>query len=202
MTNKTRIPIQSRGIIKKEQIIDSAMMLFSDKGYYSINSKDIAREADVSIGTFYAYFKDKKEVFLFLLDGYKMAITESVDSLMPSSIKEIDLPVLIDKIVVNIIDIIETYPKGFYNQVLVLSKTDVDIKHRYNEHLEGIKSHVKALLDITIWSKSIDNDALASYIVWQNESVVHMIISEDDAKKKVYYLKVYGEMLSDYLGKL
>lgn len=69
-SSKSRIPKQQRSILTKRQIIEAAMKLFAQKGYHGINSKEIAREAGVATGCFYAYFSDKKEVFMAALELY------------------------------------------------------------------------------------------------------------------------------------
>jgi AcrR family transcriptional regulator len=69
-SSKPRIPKQQRSIQTKRQIIEAAMKLFSQKGYHGTNSKEIAREAGVATGCFYAYFSDKKAVFIAALEIY------------------------------------------------------------------------------------------------------------------------------------
>jgi len=63
-TPKTRKPVQQRGIQTKDRILQAAERLFSKKGFHKTNTKEIAAEAGVATGSFYAYFKDKKSVFL------------------------------------------------------------------------------------------------------------------------------------------
>lgn len=75
----TRVPKQQRSIKKKQRIKDAAIKLMSEKGYHSTSSNEIAKEAEVSIGTFYSYFKDKKELYAELVaDVYNMVL-EPVD---------------------------------------------------------------------------------------------------------------------------
>ena len=50
----TRVPTQKRSIEKKQRIKDAALKLMSEKGYFATSSNEIAREAGVSIGTFYS----------------------------------------------------------------------------------------------------------------------------------------------------
>ena len=64
---ETRIPKQKRSIEKKQRIKDAAMKLMSEKGYYKTSSNEIAKEAGVSIGTFYSYFADKKALYAELV---------------------------------------------------------------------------------------------------------------------------------------
>ena len=65
-TYKIRKPIQKRSIAKKERIIENGFKLICDKGYYNVNTNDIAKAAGVSTGIVYQYFKNKHGI---LLDG-------------------------------------------------------------------------------------------------------------------------------------
>lgn len=47
----------------REVIIDAARELFSKKGYHNTQVTDIIRLVGMSANTFYAHFKDKKELF-------------------------------------------------------------------------------------------------------------------------------------------
>jgi AcrR family transcriptional regulator len=76
---KARVPKQQRSIEKKQRIKDTAMKLMSEKGYHSTSSNEIAKEADVSIGTFYSYFKDKKALYTELVADIYEAVLEPVD---------------------------------------------------------------------------------------------------------------------------
>lgn len=191
--NKTvRTPKQSRSIQKKEAITAAAMTLFSSKGYYSINSKDIAKEAGVSIGTFYAYFKDKKEVFLELLDHYKTAIRRNILTGMKN---DTDLPHLIEALIRGIVSIIHSYPKGFYDQILVLSKTDEDIRRRYDEHLMLVQNAVKDKINGLELNITIDNDVLSEFIIRMNEALVMIVVNETNEEKKDSYIALYSQML-------
>lgn len=64
MERSLREPQQKRAIEKKARIIQAAFKVFGSKGYHKTDTTDIAREAELATGTVYAYFKDKKAVFL------------------------------------------------------------------------------------------------------------------------------------------
>ncbi|WP_050740875.1 TetR/AcrR family transcriptional regulator [Acetobacterium bakii] len=55
--------IQERTVINRQKIIVAAKELFNTKGYFNTNTKEIAKLAGVSTGSFYNYFPDKLEVF-------------------------------------------------------------------------------------------------------------------------------------------
>lgn len=65
-----RKPTQKRSIEKKEKIIDSGFELICEKGYYNTNTAEIAKNAGVSTGIIYQYFKDKHDIFIEALKKY------------------------------------------------------------------------------------------------------------------------------------
>lgn len=52
---------------RRDQIVQAAVRLFSEQGYYQTTMDDIARAADVSKGLIYLYFKDKNDVLFYTL---------------------------------------------------------------------------------------------------------------------------------------
>ena len=65
-----REPIQKRSIEKKEKIIKSGFDLICEKGYYNTNTAEIAKNAGVSTGIIYQYFKDKHDILIEGLNKY------------------------------------------------------------------------------------------------------------------------------------
>ena len=65
-----RKPKQARSIGTKERILETALKLFCEKGYYRTTTNEIARVAGVSIGSLYSYFKDKDTIFMEILGDY------------------------------------------------------------------------------------------------------------------------------------
>jgi AcrR family transcriptional regulator len=65
-----REPQQIRSIQTKEKILNAAYKLFCEKGFYKTTTNEIARVAEISIGSLYVYFSDKDTILLELLDRY------------------------------------------------------------------------------------------------------------------------------------
>ena len=65
-----RNPKQKRAIEKKEKIIAIGFNLICKKGYHNVNTAEIAKEAGVSTGIVYQYFKDKYDIFIAGLEKY------------------------------------------------------------------------------------------------------------------------------------
>ncbi len=53
---------------RREQIMQAALKLFTDVGYFNTSVHDIRREADVSIGAIYHHFKNKESIAKALYD--------------------------------------------------------------------------------------------------------------------------------------
>ncbi len=61
-------PKQARSKQTKEKIILAATELFEERGFEKTTSNDIAAEAGVSVGSFYVYFNDKRQLLLTIFD--------------------------------------------------------------------------------------------------------------------------------------
>jgi AcrR family transcriptional regulator len=80
MQKEPRTPQQSRSIATKEQLFQAALELFSEDGYHRSTSKKIAARAGFAVGSFYAYYRNKKEVFLEVIQHYYGRILNEVFS--------------------------------------------------------------------------------------------------------------------------
>ncbi len=65
-----REPRQKRAVEKKEKIISAGFYLICKNGYHNTNTAQIAKEAEVSTGIIYQYFKDKYNIFMEGLEKY------------------------------------------------------------------------------------------------------------------------------------
>ena len=70
MIDNIREPKQQRAIEKKEKIIKAGFDLICKNGYYNTNTAEIAKEAGVSTGIVYQYFKDKYDILIEGIEKY------------------------------------------------------------------------------------------------------------------------------------
>jgi AcrR family transcriptional regulator len=68
MTARSLSPSTPRGEATRQRVLEAAEAVFGEKGYYGASVTEITRAAGVAQGTFYLYFKGKKEIFLDLVD--------------------------------------------------------------------------------------------------------------------------------------
>ena len=87
-THQPRTPRQDRSIATKRQLFQSALELFAEEGYPHTTTKKIAARAGIAVGSFYAYYTNKKAVFLEVIRYYYGRITDEVFGDFP----EVGLP--------------------------------------------------------------------------------------------------------------
>ncbi len=63
---------------RKLLILSAAKEMFAIKGYHETSISDIIKRADIARGTFYIYFKDKREIFDALFDQLLERINNAV----------------------------------------------------------------------------------------------------------------------------
>jgi AcrR family transcriptional regulator len=71
----------------REKLLESAKVLFSQKGYYATSVEDIVESAGFSKGTFYFYFKSKEELFKSLVEEMHLNVVKRLENFL-----ERDLP--------------------------------------------------------------------------------------------------------------
>ena len=130
MKRETRVPKQKRSIEKSEKIIEVAYQLFMDNGYFNTSTVDIAKAAGLSVGVFYSYFADKKDILLVCLEQFEDYFMENIYQEIKStqSIEDIE-------------DIVEITK----HMILVMVKTHTSQKRRYHDEIKALE-----LLDVDI----------------------------------------------------
>lgn len=70
---------------KEEKIINSALILFADRGFHGTNVPDIAKMANVGTGTIYRYFKNKEDLVNTVFQLNMKRLTNSILSGFPQA---------------------------------------------------------------------------------------------------------------------
>ena len=127
-----RKPIQKRSIEKKEKIIQSGFELICKKGYYNTNTAEIAKNAGVSTGIVYQYFKDKHDIFIEALKKYDDNIFYPMLNI---PLKEFDKNDL-DKIVRNMIEnFIQNHKlsQSAHEEIMAMAHSDKDVAFYFHK---------------------------------------------------------------------
>jgi len=80
--------MQQRSKETRSKIIESAIKLFSTRGFNTASVDDICVEAGISKGAFYHHFKSKQALFLALLDGWLQTIDNAIEASKDRTVPE------------------------------------------------------------------------------------------------------------------
>ncbi|MCR3758860.1 TetR/AcrR family transcriptional regulator [Clostridium felsineum] len=127
MDKEVRKPKQKRSIEKKERIIAAACDLFMAKGYFNVTTADIAKAAELSTGTVYAYFKDKKDILLAYLYQNSQSYINQITNELENFSETHDFFITVKNILNIFIQLHKTYPKKYHDELMSLVYTDADI---------------------------------------------------------------------------
>lgn len=193
----TRVPTQKRSIEKKQRIKDAALKLMSEKGYFATSSNEIAREAGVSIGTFYSYFKDKKELYAELVDDIYTAV------LTPINLNELPDDLSIEETVRLYVTAVfwgHEYQTAFQREISSLSEQSdefraIEMVHKSNIlHVfsEALKAYREEL-------KPQDLETSTYIILTTVEAVIHDTLFHNGGKNKEAVIRELTAMIVNYL---
>jgi AcrR family transcriptional regulator len=177
----------------------AAKALFAKEGFHATNTKRIAAKAGVAVGSVYAYFPDKKALFLAVLEEHNQIIAERIALVRPDPAglvdKESSLEILINEIVQA-----HTLSPSFHRQAMLLRETDPDVGRAMDEQEKEQREIARQYL--ASWGdhvKAKDLEAAAFVIFGAIESVAHSLaLAETDLDSK-RLTRELSTMISRYL---
>lgn len=125
--SNTRIPTQKRSIEKRNKIVEKGFELMCEQGYFSTNTTEIAKYANVSTGIIYQYFNDKKEIFIEGVKNYSNNIMFPMLGILETT--KIDFKNL-NNLLENMIDSFiksHTISKKAHEELMAMSHLDNDV---------------------------------------------------------------------------
>ena len=140
-TEKIREPQQKRSIEKKKRITEACIRLIGKEGYQRITTADIAKEAGVSTGIVYSYFKNKRDILLAGLGDMVNQLQKPLYDCLEQFQNADDLMAVLP----GIIDSFADFHKDFirpHQELFSLAALDPEI----NAYLEGFESKMLTAL--------------------------------------------------------
>ena len=98
---------------RRDQIIQSAITLFKQKGFHRTTTREIAKEAGFSIGTLYEYIRTKEDVLLLVYESINDHVYQHLEKLT-----DVVEPSLAD--LITIIDSYYRFIDKMQDEVLIL----------------------------------------------------------------------------------
>jgi len=170
--HKTRKPVQKRGIETRGKILDAALGLFSEKGFHNTNTKEIARAAGVATGSFYAYFKDKKSVFLEIYKGISHKQLKEMAGGMAGTDGQGDT----DRVAALLRALVDEhgFSPDFQREVSAMRYSDPDVEALHNAIHGGLQKEIARMLEKQKERLRVkDLDAAAFVVLCACEEVIH-----------------------------
>ena len=127
-----REPIQKRSIEKKEKIIESGFELICEKGYYNTNTAEIAKNAGVSTGIIYQYFKDKHDIFIEALKKFADNIFYPMLDIPLKNFDNNNLNEIVRKMIANFIQN-HKLSQSAHEEIMAMAHSDKDVAFYFHK---------------------------------------------------------------------
>ena len=127
-----REPVQKRSIEKKEKIIGSGFELICEKGYYNTNTAEIAKNAGVSTGIIYQYFKDKHDIFIEALKKFADNIFYPMLDIPLKDFDKNNLNEIVRKMIDNFIQN-HKLSQSAHEEIMAMAHSDKDVAFYFHK---------------------------------------------------------------------
>lgn len=127
-----REPVQKRSIEKKEKIIESGFELICEKGYYNTNTAEIAKNAGVSTGIIYQYFKDKHDIFIEALKKFADNIFYPMLDIPLKNFDKDNLNNIVRKMIDNFIQN-HKLSQSAHEEIMAMAHSDKDVAFYFHK---------------------------------------------------------------------
>ena len=143
--SELRQPVQKRAIEKKQNILECGFNLICEKGYHNVDCIAIAKASNVSTGTVYQYFTDKRDIFLQGLKNYSDSILFPILEYKDKKIKANELSSFIKKIINNNVKV-HNMSQSAHEEIMSMRHSDAEVKAIFQEfEIEATDVFVKIL---------------------------------------------------------
>lgn len=170
--------------IRKQEMIDTAMKIFSKKGYEATTMTDIAKEMNVVSGLCYRYFKSKQELYETAISMYAKECSEMIIKILTKKELSLDeyLNLLQEQFIIT--DGNEKYHDFFH-------KAENEMLHYRleREMIKIIMPYMVNLLDnMKVKSEIEDTESVAKFILYGQMPIINDdTISSNEKILKISY---------------
>lgn len=202
MMEAQKLPRREREKLRQRQeMLATALDLFSQKGYHSVSMHEIAAQAEFAIGTLYKFFQNKEDL-------YKALVLEQCDKFEEALTQAIEKP---DDEVEKLRNYVRTKGEMFQSNLpfvrLFLAESrgasfnikaglDEELRKRYYSFLErlasifhrGIKNQrFKKIADPYYLAVALDSVMDASLLLWLDAPERHPYPEDPDAILDIFF---------------
>ncbi len=182
---------------KQDRILNAAMKEFAQKGFEKASTNEIVKEAEISKGLLFHYFKDKKNLFLFLYDH---CIDVSTNEFYKKiNLDEKDFFIRLNQMCIIKFELLNKYPEMFRFIETAYMETSKSVKKELDERKEKLIkiNSIKVFegIDLSKFKEDIDVKKAINAIIWTFQGL------GDEALKKAKILSLdkpdYSEVFAE-----
>ncbi len=193
---------QKRAVETKNRLLDAGLRIFGEQGYHAMNTKIVAKEAGVSIGNFYNYFRNKRELIMEVFRRKYAEITEQFMDLVSSLDLEQMSGHAIVGALVDLVYAIHMENPGFHEQTARFKSADQEAKALF----EGFYANLARMCMGYIASEGSclrvqDTEAVGRFLVLTLDNLVERILSDNREELHKPLLAELQDMMARYLFK-
>ncbi|MBN2909970.1 TetR/AcrR family transcriptional regulator [Polycladomyces sp. WAk] len=156
---------------KQDRIVNAAIKEFVQKGFKNASTDEIVKEANISKGSLFYYFKDKKGLFLYLYDYCSEIVMNEFFAKI--DLNEHDILKRFREMLLLKIELIKRYPEIFeFMKVAYFedaAEVKSDLERRNKEMITRSYQELFGDIDLSKFREDIDAKRAVNIIIWTME---------------------------------
>lgn len=165
---------------KQQRILNAALNEFAQKGYDHASTNEMVKAAGISKGLLFHYFKNKKELYLFLHEHFIAVLLEEFFN--EEQFAEPDVFERLKNIMILKSQLMKKYPEIFTFFVSAYTETSSEIKNEldYSHHELMQSSYTKIFenIDTTMFKENIDMKRAIQIVFWTLEGYSNQVMEK------------------------
>ncbi|WP_051249703.1 TetR/AcrR family transcriptional regulator [Maridesulfovibrio zosterae] len=195
----SRTPVQHRSKEKKRKIVVAGMKLFSEKGFHGTGITEIAQQAEVAVGSFYSYFRDKSDLLDQVTESYAQSIIRGVYGNLYENSKKINNGEKLTRYLVNAARQAHSLSTELHREMLALKNRNPKMAELDKAIVDTFTAETQKILDNFDKTKVTDHKISAGLITGAIEETMHRCLIE---KQETDVDKAFNELVQMCAGYL
>lgn len=182
---------------KQEHILDAAMKEFAQKGFENASTNEIVKKADISKGLLFHYFRNKKNLFLYL---YNYCINLYINEFYKKiDMDETNIFIKLRQCTIIKLELLMKYPEIFVFIEIAYKDKSKSIKNDLNlinERLTSINyNKIFENLDTSNLKEDLDMKKCIDIIIWTIDGFATREMKREKllTSNKEDYKKIFAE---------
>ncbi len=196
----------AKGQKRKQQIIDTAKVMFIDRGFQSTHIGQVCEELNIARGTVYQYFGNKREILYAILESIEEKIDDILD---PDDLKDFlktnpsqkELVKFNTERVGECISVIISEPiviKLIFKDIVGIDEEVTDRVQKFLDYIvQVVQRDIDEIKKKGIYKKGLNPEVTAVMLIG---AVMFMVYQFDRLDKDILDKEIINSVVSNYLA--